>query len=59
PGDKEIPAASLSFLNPTKKQYKTVKTQSQIIVVRGETVYAFGSSEKTKLLLLLQKFKNF
>jgi hypothetical protein len=46
PGEKEIPAASLSFFNPAKKQYETIKTQSQIIVVRGEPVYAHDSSSE-------------
>jgi hypothetical protein len=45
-GEKEIPAASLSFFNPTKKQYETIKTQAQIIVVRGEPVYSSGASSK-------------
>ncbi|MDR1244605.1 MAG: BatD family protein [Endomicrobium sp.] len=46
PGEKEIPSASLSFFNPIKKQYETIKTQAQIIVVRGEPVYSSGASSK-------------
>ncbi|MDR3306653.1 MAG: BatD family protein [Endomicrobium sp.] len=44
PGDKQIPAASLSFFNPAKKRYDTIKTQPQIIVIRGESVYLSDSS---------------
>jgi hypothetical protein len=47
PGEKEIPTASLSFFNPAKKQYETIKTQPQVIAVRGEPAYAqdFSSEE--------------
>ena len=59
PGDKEIPAASLSFFNPTKKQYETVKTQAQIIVVRGEPVYSSGSSNKESGIDMIQRGINY
>ncbi len=34
-GEKEIPAASLSFFSPLKKQYETIKTPPQKITVKG------------------------
>jgi hypothetical protein len=46
PGDKKIPAASLSFFNPLKKQYETIKTQPEIVFVRDESVYLSDSSSK-------------
>ncbi|MDR3071167.1 MAG: BatD family protein [Endomicrobium sp.] len=39
PGEKEIPSASLSFFNPNKKQYKTIKTQAQKVTISGEFVH--------------------
>jgi hypothetical protein len=39
PGEKEIPIATLSFFNPTKKQYATIKTQPQKISVSGKATY--------------------
>jgi hypothetical protein len=44
PGEKKIPAVSLSFFNPVKKQYETIKTQPQAIVVTGEPIYATHNS---------------
>ncbi|MDR0956803.1 MAG: BatD family protein [Endomicrobium sp.] len=43
-GVKEIPVASLSFFNPVKKQYETIKTQPQKINVSGGTVYSESDS---------------
>jgi hypothetical protein len=59
PGYKEIPAASLSFFNPIKKQYETVKTQSQKIVVRGETVYSSDSSSKESGIDIIHRGINY
>jgi hypothetical protein len=58
-GKKEIPAASLSFFNPAKKQYETIKTQSQIIVVRGETVCSSGASSKKSGIDIIRRGINY
>jgi hypothetical protein len=39
PGKKEIPSATLSFFNPKKKQYETIKTQPKMIIINGSPVY--------------------
>jgi hypothetical protein len=44
PGDKKIPAVSFSFFNPSKKQYETIRTQPQPIVVAGDPIYAAHNS---------------
>ncbi|MDR2437516.1 MAG: BatD family protein [Endomicrobium sp.] len=46
PGDKKIPAVSLSFFNPAKKQYEIIKAQPQTIAVTGEPIYAHDSSNE-------------
>jgi hypothetical protein len=37
-GSQEIPAVSISFFNPVKRKYETIKTFAQKVEVTGETV---------------------
>ncbi|MDR0978026.1 MAG: BatD family protein [Endomicrobium sp.] len=38
PGSRQIPSASLSFFDPVKKRYETLKTAPQAVVVSGGAV---------------------
>jgi hypothetical protein len=46
PGKKEIPPATLSFFNPKKKHYETIKTQPKMIIINGRPVYDSDSYPK-------------
>jgi hypothetical protein len=59
PGDKKIPAVSLSFFNPTKKQYEIIKTQPQTVVVTGEPIYVHDSSNEEPRIETTRKDINY
>jgi hypothetical protein len=46
-GLQEIPSVNISFFNPVKKKYETIKTPAQKIEVTGETIN-YGSFEDIK-----------
>ncbi|MCA6080085.1 MAG: BatD family protein [Endomicrobium sp.] len=55
PGEKEIPAVSLSFFNPVKKQYETIKTSPQKITVSGMAVYPKENVEDKSKINMVRK----
>jgi hypothetical protein len=55
PGEKEIPAVSLSFFNPVKKQYETIKTPPQKITVSGMAVYPKENVEDKSKINMVRK----
>ncbi len=58
-GEKEIPAASLSFFSPLKKQYGTIKTQPQKITVSGGALHSEGTVEDKSKIDIVRKDINY
>ncbi|GHT06398.1 hypothetical protein AGMMS5026_02120 [Endomicrobiia bacterium] len=58
-GEKEIPAASLSFFSPLKKQYETIKTSSQKIIVSGMSLHTEENVEDKLKIDIMHKDINY